>query len=493
MYFSVFPETHTAAGSHAEEEEKKFNIVFGNLSFKSTLPPVEDSVTTEEPSSDNGFTDGDIDLSESNQSKKDTNNTEHDDLREDVRKNDASPENSVDREGLDENTNFYKSSSKLETSSVAYVDDEKESSTELNSSLTNKTSPPDSVSSEDVLDPSSDTNCTDINSECKTTLNVDDEYVVSPRANEKVSFLTSSFFTPWSVSTPLWKPMRQQDNHAQLSSIIFTPFKTTTDSDTSVVTTTETSTTVQTSENLIPVEGSAINKADSPNNTPVNKTEKAKPTKHSAILTSDFRNDRTVLKVSSTTPVTATEKINASDEKSTPMTLISKMFEAVSVTTLIPTDSTDINLISPDLKSPEIFTSELSDYNFYEKELVTPSSVLQFSDMPTEYHSRFLPFFNTETWNSGRSTISNDADSIVTSEVDITPHLMPSFRESPSSTEMVKQMTTSSSSKDLTDSTTMTGSQPDLLVSTLQPQLNNGYSPKGKFIHDFCDFSFFMF
>lgn len=454
------------------------------------MSPVEDSVTTEEPSNDNGFTEGDIDLSGSNQSKKDSNNTEYDDLRQDVRKNDASPENSVDREGSDENTNFYKSSSKLETSSVAYVDDENESSTELNSSLINKTLVPDSVSSEDVLDSFSDVNCTDINSNCKTTLNLDDAYVVSPRANEKASFLTSSFFTPWSVSTPLWKPMRQQDNHAQLSSIIFTPFKTTTDSDTSVVTTTETSTTVQTSENLIPVEGTAINKADSPNNTPVNKTEKAKPTKHSVILTSDFRNDRTVLKVSSTTPVTTTEKINASDEKptpvtasdekSTPVTIISKMFEAA--TTLIPTDSTDVNLISPDLKSPEIFTPEFSDYNFYEKDLVTPSSVPQFSYMPTEYHSRFLSFFNTETWNSGRSTVPNDEDSVVTSEVDATPRLMPSFRESSSSTEMVKQMTSSSSLKDLTDSTTMTGSQPDLLVSTLQPQLNNGYSPKGKCI-----------
>lgn len=450
------------------------------------MSPVEDSVTTEEPSSDNGFSEVDTELSDSNESKKDTNNTEYDDLRQDVRKNDASPENSVDREGLDENTNFYKSSSKLETSSVAYVEDEKESSTELNSSLINKTLVPDFVSSEDVLDP--DVNCTDINSKCKTTLNLDDEYAVSPRANEKVSFLTSSFFTPWSVSTPLWKPMRQQDNHAQLSSVIFTPFKTTTDSDTSVITTTETSTTVQTSENLIPVEGSAINKADSPNNTPVNKTEKAKPTKHSVILTSDFRNDRTVLKVSSTTPVITTEKINASDEKSTPVTIISKMLEAITVTTLIPTDSTDVNLISPDLKSPEFFTPELSDYSFYEKELVTPSSVPQFSYMPTEYHSRFLSFFNTETWNSGRSTVANDEDSVVTSEVDATPRLMPSFRESSSSTEMVKQMTTSSSLKDLTDSTTITGSQPDLLVSTLQPQLNNGYSPKGKFIHDFCDF-----
>lgn len=471
-------ETQWAVGSHAEEEEKKFNIVFGNLSFKSTLPPSEHSVTTKETPVDNVSTEGGLVLTDDAQhTRRDSNVTEYDDLRHDVSKNDASPENSVDREALEESNNFYKDNSKLETSSVTY--DEKESSTALDSTLSSKTPLPDSISSQEDADSFQNSNCSVADSKCKMTSN-SDEHVISPRFDDKTAHLTSSV-TPSSVTTPLWnivKSVKQNEQVSQTSSLIFTPFRTTVNSDI-FTTNTESSTTIQTSENVIPVEGSVVNKLDSLNDTPANKTEKSKSTKLGDILnTSD---DRTFSKILSTTPISVVAKTNSSDilpssSESPTTTLISKIFEAVNISSPIPTDSQPINVNTSDLESPKLFIHPSSNYDFNEKDLITPSSVLHFSYMSTDLNSDLLPFYTTSSWNSGKSTASYEEAKKAS---DVTPSLLPSFRESSLATEMIKKVI-KSSSEIITSipSYTMTGSLPDLLVSTQQPELNNGFVPK---------------
>lgn len=475
-----FVETQWAAGNHAEEEEKKLNIVFGNVSFKSTLPPLEESATTKVFRKDDTTTENGLLVTDSQQSRKDSNFTEYDDLREDVIKNDASPENSVDREASQE-SGLYKDISKSETVSIRDAD--KESATELYTSVLRKTFTPDSSSSGEDLITSFTTNCSEDDVRCKTTSSFYTEHVISPKLENKVPLSTSSTVITFGTSTPLWNIVKsmKQDQTTRLSPVTFTSFKTTFNSDTPSVNT-ESSTTAQTSENLIPVEGSVVNKLDPVNDVPNNnKSDKSKSTKHSELSSSsDDRGDRMLSKFLSTTPLTTVTKLDTSEENVIPTTLISKMFDAISVTTPKPTDSYyyATEVYAPNLRSSEVFFHSSPKYDFEEKELI-PSSSVQYFDMPTDFYSPFTSWFPTVSWNNDKSSVSYIDESVKKNSVEVTTHLFPSFRESSSSTETVKEVV-ASSSKSVTpvSADTTTGS---LLVSTQQPQLNNPSVTKGNF------------
>lgn len=480
----LFAETQWAVGSHAEEEEKKLNIVFGNLSLKSTtLPPSEDSVTTKSPLVDEASVEDRLSLTDPHQAwKADSNLTEYDDLRGDENKNDASPENSVDRESSDINNGFYKENSKSETS--LNVDNEKESPVDFDmtlfSSLT--TSSYAVTPDEDSLH-FTDSSCPEGDPKCKITSYISTERLASPRLEDKVSFTTSSFSSS-SSSTPLWnivKSMKRHDLSSQVPSVTFTPFKTAINSE-DFITNTESSTTAQTSENLIPVEASAINKLDTVIDVLANKSEKSKPTKPADnISSSEERPTRTFIKVLSSTPMTTVTKADNSGEDPEASTLISKMFDAISVTTPLPTDSYYVISTNSEFQYPDSNPYASPKYDFNEKEVISPSPIPRHSSMPTEINKPSSPLFTTVSWYNAKSGISSNEDSGVKGDTEIVPRLLPSFHETSPSTENISGESTISSFREVTphSSYATTSSLPHLLVSTLQPHVNNPFVVKG--------------
>ncbi|XP_054715244.1 uncharacterized protein LOC129224722 isoform X1 [Uloborus diversus] len=232
-------------------------------------------------------------------------------------------------------------------------------------------------------------------------------------------------------------------------------------------------TTAQTSENVIVVEGSVADKDESAQQNYLNKNDKVKQTKPNESVTNltEDRPIRNFPKIVSTTPIFDTRKNFDNDE-----TLTTKMFDAKNADPdLVTLPNTRVWTLSPNQTASH--SSHMSD------KIVDVDSEVLFPKPSHEIYSPNSDLFTTATWYSDKSGYTHPDDEITRDykpEIkQITPLLFPSFRETTTQFEIQRasKSMTVKASEDLPSVVTTTS-----FVShtpALQPEVNTRFPYKG--------------
>lgn len=481
FYFSPVETLWSTESDAEEEEEKKETMMFGNESFRSTISP-EDNPTTK-----SSILDKLIDSEENRLWSRRLNLTEYDELHENS-KHDASPGNNVDRDSL-ENVNFFLQDNPV-TDSSANLFKEELVSTEITTlpenGTTNQTT--SSMDTDELTTPALTTSfeCAFGDRKCKSSpvgelqpLKYGDK-LTSPTIN---SVSTGSFWNV--VKSEKSSDSETSDMLEVYSSSINTP------NYASVTVSPSESTSAQTSENVILIDGTELDKEESVIQNQSNKSEKLKPIKHPDGL-EIISDEKSLVKITVTTPLqTPTKEIVSIPEiqpsliptSDTRQILINSTTEE---TPFYPDPSLPVEFITPTIDSAlvtktESFTLPESPHigKMQENPSADHSKILQ--EIPS-YFSSLLP---TPSWHDGKSYTNTGIDKHFKGNTanaidDVTPILSPSFRQSVESRETKRiSIQSSSASIQVTPPTTVTSSS-DVFTPALDTKPTSRFTEKGK-------------
>ncbi|KAG8185462.1 hypothetical protein JTE90_019721 [Oedothorax gibbosus] len=453
----------TESDAEEEEEENMGNRTSENESFSSTFSP-EDNPTTKF-----GFLlDKLIDSEENGLWSRRLNLSENEDLHDD-NKHDASPENNVDRDSL-ENVNFFLQNKPITENSAIFKDEL--STTEESLFSEKKFTKPIStieIDTDEVTLPSVTTTtseCTFGDRKCKAQqvggvrpLKFGDKLLASSTTN---SVPTGSF---WNVV----KSDKAVGGETSETLEVYSSTVTTPESASVTVSSSE-STSAQTSENVILIDGTELDKEESViQNNQSNKNEKNKPIKpHDdiEIITDD---GKSVIKMTTTSSLLSpTKEVASFSELQTPFPvpdttpIISNFTKDETPFHLEP--SLPVELITPAVEYVLTTPTEsfmTPDAPFTDKMLESLS--IDHSKMSPEIPnltstSSLLP---TPSWHDAKSHTNTGVDKYfkgnTANALDVTP-LSPSFRQSVESRETKRIL--------IQPSTTSTETTPQTTVAT---------------------------
>ncbi|XP_035217145.1 uncharacterized protein LOC118190529 isoform X2 [Stegodyphus dumicola] len=427
-------ETQWATGSHAEEEEeKKLNVVIGNLPIRSTLSANESS------NDDSSLSSKDEEKSTFSRERI-SNFTNSEELFGDT-KSEASPENSVDRETSNENGGSLEDRLEVDTSTIVNFKEQYKPLESL--PVSNETLLTTTTSH--IVEISDQSNCSFIGEKCKPLQSVQTTNLDS-KLQDKMFYPTPSFAA--TTSPALWsivKSFRPDSTLHQRSSVKLFPTENSINAATVTPNTPESST-AQTSENIILVEGLGITKDESVIQIHINKSEKSKHIKLDEPF-ADFtdRSLRQFPKSSFTIPTSefTKESLLYSEMHTLSSTFLTKLFAA---TTITPTESStlssSVNSSEFFLLSSEVKTIQPYDLVTREREIFQMSSSSfppPFSKETPVFYSPIPEIFSTVSWYNAKSSFeaTDDKDEKERTETlsEYTPTLFPSFSESSKSKE----------------------------------------------------------
>lgn len=460
-------------------------MLFGNESFRSTFSP-EDNPTTKSI-----LLDKLIDSEENRLWSRRLNLTEYDELHEDS-KHDASPGNNVDRDSL-ENVNFFLQDNPV-TDSSANLFKEELVSTKITRMPENGTTNPtmSSVDTDELTTPVLTTSfeCAFGDRKCKSSpvgelqpLKYGDK-LTSPTIN---SVSTGSFWNV--VKSEKSSDSETSDMLEVYSSLINTH------NYASVTVSPSESTSAQTSENVILVDGTELDKEESVIQNQSNKSEKLKPIKHhdGLEITTD---EKSLIKITVTTPLQSPTKEIVSIPEIQPsliptfdtrQILINSTTEE---TPFYPDPSLPVEFITPAIDSAmvtktESFTLHESPHigKMQENPSADHSKILQ--EIPS-FSSSLLP---TPSWHDGKSYTNTGIDKHfkgnTENAIDVTPILSPSFRQSVESRETKRISIQSSSTSIHVTPPTRVASSSDAFTPALDTKPTSPFTEKGKQIYGF--------
>ncbi|XP_055931269.1 uncharacterized protein LOC129961745 [Argiope bruennichi] len=403
-----------------EEEEKKQNILFGNESIGSTLFPDESPTTR--PSIDKM-----IALDENALWNKPLNISDYDELHEEG-KHDASPENSVDKDPI-ENVNDFLPENPL-TESPIHADEQNEplivdssnhmevielassidSSINLNAHLISSLNPsklfllsndtaPSFVSSpnSEIIASSTSFNCALNDPRCKSSQT---EELESKFMEEKLKTTFNPFLSLPSVWS-IFKSLKSQDQMVSESSEI-------------LMTSTETPTSftlppsppespfILTSENIILID----DKDESVIQTEPSKSERPKPVKPED-NPEELSSERIFPKIATTPIIPHIKETASSDIRPLTSTLLTKLSEISS------TSSVDLLSIEPSISPTEsdlISSFQIRVSHYDDKEIEFEKPFTDYAKVSRELLDSITSPFPTPTWYNSKSNVPSSKD-----------------------------------------------------------------------------------
>ncbi|CAL1278594.1 unnamed protein product [Larinioides sclopetarius] len=431
-----------------EEEEKKQNILFGNGSVGSTLLPDESPTT--KPSSLDRL----IALDENALWNRPVNISDYDELHEEG-KHDASPENSVDKDPI-ENVNDFLSDNPITESSVHLEDQNEplavessnhmevlELSSSMDSSIHLNVHPISSSISSKLLLLSNDSvssfintpnsemvaslssfNCALNDPRCKSSQIVNAEDLESKYKEEKFVSTTNPFLSLPSVWS-IFKSLKSQDQIVSESSEIF---MTSTETPTSVTVTPSPSESpvVLTSENIILID----EKDESVIQNEPNRNEKPKPVKPED-NPEELSSEQIFPKIATTPIIPHVKETASSDTRLLTSTLFTKLSE-ISSTSFIDLLSIEPSIAPTESEHTSSFQIPVSYYDDKEIELEKPFT--DYVKVSEELSGTITSSFPTPTWYNSKSNIPSNKDKstpVVTEAISKTTLLLsPSLQDS---------------------------------------------------------------
>lgn len=444
-------ETQWSTESDAEEEEeKKQNIMFSNESIGSTLTPEEFTSTKPTPIDKLIAIDGNALWN------RDQNISDYDELHEES-KNDASPENSVDRDSL-ENDNYFlqenpvtepsipverldelssiessnhmeiKESSSLIESSIHLTVNQVPSLTPSKMFLLSNNTMTSNIGATNLDSETSLTsfNCAFGDHNCKSPLLANTEELES-KLKEKIATASNQF-----SSLPLWnmgKSLMPENRFNSESPDVFMTVTNTPDSFTLLISPSESSV-IGTSENVILIDEIDVDKGESVIQTQPNKNEKSKPVKHNDDL-EELSNEQTFQKTATTAVIPHEKETIVPEIHQFTSTFFTRLSE-ISSTPLTDSFPT-VSSIVPEGSSK--ISSFYSPVSFYDDKRVENPTV-DYGKISRELSNTvtMLPIFSSD---SSKSILTEKPSKVLTDTIiESEPLLSPSFQNSRTSTEV---------------------------------------------------------
>ncbi|GBN61615.1 hypothetical protein AVEN_97821-1 [Araneus ventricosus] len=424
--FIISLETLWSTESDAEEEEeKKQNILFGNGSVGSTLLPDESPTT--KPSSIDSL----IALDENALWNRPMNISDYDELHEEG-KHDASPENSVDKDPI-ENVNDFLPDNPISESPV-HMEDQNEplavessnhmevielsssidTSIHLNAHPISSSSTPsklfllsnDSIPSfiiapnSEIVASLSSFNCALNDPRCKSPQIVDAEELESKVKEEKFVSTINPFLSLPSVWS-IFKSLKSQDQIVSDGSEIL---MTSTETPTSVTLSPSPSESpvVLTSENIILID----EKDESVIQTEPNRNEKPKPVKPED-NPEELSSEQIFPKIATTPIIPHVKETVSSDLRPLTSTLLTKLSEISS------TSSVDLLSVEPSItptESEQMSSFQIPVSHYDDKEIEFEKSFTDYAKVSRELSDTITSSFPTPTWYNSKSNIPSSKD-----------------------------------------------------------------------------------
>ncbi|GFQ98408.1 tyrosine-protein phosphatase non-receptor type 7 [Trichonephila clavata] len=456
-------ETQWSTESDAEEEEeRKQNIMFLNESIGSTLALEEGTSTTPTP------IDKLIAIHGNALWNREQNISDYDELHEES-KHDASPENSVDRDSLENVNHFLQENPVTEFSiplegldglpsveSSNYMEI-KEPSSLIEPSIHLTVNQVPSLTPSKMFLLSNDTmtsnigaanvdaatsltsfNCAFGDQNCKSPLLANTEELES-KLKEKIASASSQF-----SSLPLWnigKSLMPENSFNSESSDVFRTVTNTLENFTLLISPSESSI-IGTSENIILIDETEADKGESVIHTQANKNEKSKPVKHNDDL-EELSNEQTFQKVVTTSVIPPTKETIVPEIRHFTSTSLFTGLSEISSTPLTDSFPAVLSIASEESSKISSFYPPIS-YN-EDKRVESPS--VDYGKTSRERSNAQSDLLPTLSSDSSKSVIPTETPSKVLTETiqELVPLLSPSFQDSRTSIEVESSNPISSS------------------------------------------------